>query len=680
MSEIRQWFFPTQVNHFMYGSHKTIEFLFPVANPGSAYSGHYDWPSGGRINPNFGGWGEHGEQRYIHRLHIRHNGAVYWAVDNNAHSNSTAGLSSDVPWTYDAADLNSGSGTGHVLHSDWQSEGGYSDALGYISITVRGRMPITINMSDADPYSGDATEDYGWYPGNYSDVAAWVNDLYGDSEKHYPYMWHVALGCDDETFMAPIQMKNTDGTRYSIPSYDANVSSANAIANSNPTNCLDLIDGSTDPMTDVNPRFDTKYDGVGQGDHDGMVYFKMPEWEGGMWAHQEFSGTDVNDISKYQSGNSGGLHVRFFNEVPDGNSTQRDGGYSGTMNHYPEPDLLIHEAFTDYGAPAGRGGVRSTAAGGPGVAVKRARFMMAVSWYANGPSDREGMGQLTFSGPTVSGESGSNEDLNDAFEERGWVLGWYAYRGGTGRTSRFKSGCGRWQMDATVDASERYGRSRDWHGGRYQTICNSFAKYASNDGGNVNLDCGDTSEVGVRPSDLAMGILLDPDKPYLRYSMTGLPTGLEFDPENRVIHGILPTASSSVNTTVTYKATDFLNNTTSLTFTLTAVGNQDANHVDGVAAAAAAQAAADVAAAEAATAAADALAAAQADQYQSELAAAEAMVILGSGIRRTRDLSTDLVRPDKYLDADLLTSDDPKGIPVAVTPDAEQGELLDYMW
>ena len=298
--------------------------------------------------------------------------------------------------------------------------------------------------------------------------------------------------------------------------------------------------------------------------------------------------------------------------------------------------------------------------------------MMAVSWYANGPSDREGMGQLTFSGPTVSGESGSNEDLNDAFEERGWVLGWYAYRGGTGRTSRFKSGCGRWQMDATVDASERYGPVRTWHSSRYQTICNSFGKYASDDGGNVNLDCGDTSEVGVRPSDLAMGILLDPDKPYLRYSMTGLPTGLEFDPENRVIHGILPTASSSVNTTVTYKATDFLNNTTSLTFTLTAVGNQDANHVDAAAAAAAAAAQAALDAAEAAAAAAAALAAAQADQYASEQAAAEAMVILGSGIRRTRDLSSDLVRPEKYLDVDLLTSDDPKGIPMAVAPPIER--------
>ena len=384
-----------------------------------------------------------------------------------------------------------------------------------------------------------------------------------------------------------------------------------------------------------------------------------------MWAHQEFSGTDINDISKYQSGNSGGLHVRLKNDPPDGNSTQQDGGYSGTMTSYPEPDLLIHESFTDYGAPAGGGGVRSSASGGSGVAVKRARFMMAVSWYANGPADREGQTKISIQGPSASGPNASNEDLNADFEARGWVLGWYAYRGGTGRSGRNKSACGRWQMDATQDATEPYGRRRDWHSSRYQTICESFANYASNDGSNGDLDCGDTSEVGLRPSDLAMGFLLDPDKPWLKYSMSGLPTGLQFDPENRVIHGILPTASASANTTVTYKATDFLNNTTSITFTLTAVGYSDANHVDAKAASDAAALLAAQQAADTLAAAAAALAAAQADQYASEREAAEAMVILGSGIRRTRDLSTDLVSPEKYLDADLLTSDDPKGIPNA---------------
>ena len=170
--------------------------------------------------------------------------------------------------------------------------------------------------------------------------------------------------------------------------------------------------------------------------------------------------------------------------------------------------------------------------------------------------------------------------------------------------------------------------------------------------------------------------MLDPDKPYLKYSMTGLPTGLSFDPENRVIHGILPTASSSANTTVTYKATDFFDNTTSITFTLTAVGNQDANHSDAVAAAAAAAAAAVAAAAAAAA----QLSSDQETVAENDESARVAMIMQGGGIRRTRDLSTDLVDPEKYLDADLLTSDDPKSIPSAIDEsDKEETEVMFYV-
>ena len=624
-----QWFFPTEVNGFVYGTRNTIEFLFPCDNPGkSNYGGDYDWPGGGRINPNMGGWGEHGAQRFIHRIHIRSNGAVYWAVDDT--NRGYQGTAADVTYTYEDDDLNSGSASGHSLHTGFATS--TPSAGGWLSFECRNRKKLKVNMSDAAPYAGDATEDYGWYPGNYAEVASWVNDLYGDSEAGTPWLWRVAMGHDDETHMAPIQLKDAAGARYSIPSYDAGVSAANAIANSNPTNCLDLIDGSTAPMTDVNPRFDTKYDGADQGAHDGVVYFQMPEWEGGMWAQQEWSGADIDAADKYTGSGSAGLHVRMGERAGD----------------------LIHEAFTSYGGPTG------LSSGLTAQAAKRARFPEYFSAYTDpDPSDgKYGKVRLVVASSGTAGTTG--DDLNDDFEARGWVIMRYEHSGTAGL--RTHSGFGRWNMDNTVDATEMYSGST-WQSSQFAAQMNDLGQYAIADGTLAAADC-------------AVAIVLEPDKPYLKYSMTGLPTGLSFDPENRVIHGILPTASSSANTTVTYKATDFFDNTTSITFTLTAVGNQDANHSDAVAAAAAAAAAAVAAAAAAAA----QLSSDQETVAENDESARVAMIMQGGGIRRTRDLSTDLVDPEKYLDADLLTSDDPKSIPSAIDEsDKEETEVMFYV-
>ena len=548
-----QWFFPTEVNFFEYGGKDTIELLFPCDNPGkSNYGGDYDWPGGGRINPNMGGWGEHGAQRFIHRIHLRNNGAIYWSVDDTNRGHQ--GTAADVTYTYDAADLNSGSGTGHVLHTGFATA--TPSAGGWISVECRNRKKLKVNMSDAAPYAGDATEDYGWYPGNYAEVVSWVNDLYDDSEGDTPYLWRVAMGHDDETHMAPIQLKDAAGARYSIPSYDAGVSAANAQANSNPTNCLDLIDGSTDPMTDVNPRFDTKYDGVGQGSQDGIVYFQMPEWEGGMWAQQEWSGSDINDISKYVGGGSQGLHVRMGERAGD----------------------LVHEAFTSYGGPTG------TSSGLTAPAAKRARFPESFNSYTDTDPSDGNYGQTRIK-VASSGTAGTNgDDLNDDFEERGWVIMRYEHSGTAGL--RTHSGFGRWNMDNTVDATELYS-GKAWHSEQFAVQMNDFAYYGSVDGTLAAADC-------------AVGILLDPDKPYLKYSVTGLPSGLSFDPDNRVIHGAVDAATATASTTVTYTATDFFNNSTSVTFTWTAYGSSTAEHEDVIAAAAAAAAAAATAAALAA--------------------------------------------------------------------------------
>ena len=504
-----QWFFPTEVNCFVVGIRNTIEFLFPCDNPGkSNYGGDYDWPGGGRINPNMGGWGEHGEQRFIHRIHLRNNGAIYWNVDSV--NRGYQGTEADVTYTYTDDNISSGSGTGHNLHTGFATA--TPSAGGWLSFECRNRGKLKVNMSDAAPYVGDATEDYGWYPGNNVELKNWVNDLYEDAEAGYPWLWRVAMGHDDETFMAPIQPKAADGTRYTIPTQTSST---------------------------------TK-----------NVVFQMPEWEGGMWAQQEWSGTDINDISKYVGGGSAGLHIRMGERAGD----------------------LVHEAFTSYGGPTG------ISSGLTAQAAKRARFpeYFSAFYHADAADGNSGKTRLGVASSTTEGASA--DDLNDDFEARGWVLSRYEHSGTAGL--RTHSGFGRWNMDNTVDATELYS-GKAWHSEQFAVQMNDFAYYGSVDGTLAAADC-------------AVGILLDPDKPYLKYSVTGLPSGLSFDPDNRVIHGAVDAATATASTTVTYTATDFFNNSTSVTFTWTAYGSSTAEHEDVIAAAAAAAAAAATAAALAA--------------------------------------------------------------------------------
>ena len=619
-----QWFFPTEVNYFDYGGRDTIEFLFPCNNPGkSNYGGDYDWPGGGRINPNMGGWGEHGEQRFIHRLHFRDNGAVYWNVDNV--NRGYQGTAADVTYTYADDNLSSGSSGGHNLHTGFATA--TPSAGGWISVECRNRKKLKVNMSDAAPYAGDATEDYGWYPGNYAEEVSRVNDLYDDSEGDTPYLWRVAMGHDDETFMAPIQPKNADGTRYTIPTQTSSV---------------------------------TK-----------NVVVQMPEWEGGMWAQQEWSGADIDAADKYVGGGSQGLHVRMGERAGD----------------------LIHEAFTSYGGPTG------LSSGLTAQAAKRARVPEYFSAYTDTDPSHGNYGKvrLVVASSGTTGQTG--DDLNDDFEARGWVIMRYEHSGSAGL--RTHSGFGRWNMDNTVDAVEQYSAS-EWQSSQFAVQMNDLGQYAIADGTLAAADC-------------AVAIVLDPDKPYLKYSMSGLPSGLEFDPENRVIHGAVDAAEATASTTVTYTATDFFNNSTSVTFTWTAYGSTTAEHEDVIAAAAASAAAAATAAALAAAVAAaeaardaacvistatavaaeeaaeratcaataaalvasQAAAAAQETVAENDEEARVAMINRGSGIRRTRDLSTDLVTPDKYLDVELLTSDDPKAIPNAADEvEIEEGSYV----
>ena len=621
-----QHFYPTDVNHFEVteGSRtrKVIEFLFPCDDPGFSYDGgKFAHPGGGRINRNWGGWGEHGEDRYMHRIWVLNKGAIYWNVDNvNRGGNGQAG---DVTWTYTENALDSGSAGGHELHSDFESQGVASDTPAWIGFALLDNQYLTCELSSAGAYVGDSSEHYQWYPGNHSSVASWVNALYDNAWKANPELWHVTLfmsnNAANNATLAPIQLKNAAGARYSIPSYDAGVSAANAIANSNPTNCLDLIDGSTDPMTDVNPRFDTKYDGAGQGSHDGVVYFQMPEWEGGMWAYQEWRGS--SDVASLSQDNSGDVR-------------------SVTVTFNTTGNTLIHDAFT--GPEHYEVGANT---------ASRIRFPYSVTVYYGTSSDYAayyGLTKLRLHDGNPADASESNNDLSAAWEANGWL--YVLHDSGANDSAHMKIPI------RGQDSGEQY----EWlpPDGDYRGIVGNGAYYSASSSSS-------SSEFGVALS-------LNYGTPYLTYSMTGLPTGLSFDPENRVIHGVLPTASASANTTVTYTARDFLDNVSSITFTLTAVGYSDANHVDAKAASDAAALLAAQQAADTLAAAAAALAAAQADQYDAEQAAAAAMIIQGSGIRRTRDLSTDLVHPDKYLDVDLLTSDDPKGIPMAVAPPIER--------
>ena len=496
---VHQWFFPTDVNHIEVtegaSTRKVIEFIFPTTDPGE---GNFEWPSGGKINPNFAGWGEHGGDRYINRVWVMNKGTIYWAIDDDA-----------SPGSYVEGTLDSGTPGGASLHTDFASDGTASSGHGYIGFQVRNSNFLVCNLSDSGSYVGDSSEPYQLYPGNFQSGKNWVNDLHCVATTN-AYEYKVILGTDTEAFMAPIQPKDGNGDRYTIPTQTSST---------------------------------TK-----------NVVVQMPEWEGGMWAHQEWEMESDSRVDKTGPG-GGGLRTI-------------------TMKPELTPQNLVHEAFTDYGPP--QGGLAGYADG------NRNRFPEELSIsYTDSYGDDYGAVALKFAKSDTAAES--NQDLNAAFEARGWVLARYDEDGASARPSTGDSNTVRFDMNSGEDATEAY----EWRDTQWDALTTRLAYDAVNSG-------------TVDGTDFKWGILLDPEKPYLKYSMSGLPSGLEFDPSNRVIHGAVDAADATASTTVTYTATDFFNNSTSVTFTWTAYGATTAEHEDVIAAAAAAAAAAATAAALAA--------------------------------------------------------------------------------
>ena len=131
-----QWFFPTDVNHFTVvegsSTRKVIEFLFSANDPGlTDPDSLYRWPCGGKINRNWGGWGQHGADRWMQQIWFLNKGAIYWNVAGEAWTGSTA---ADVNWGYTAGTFGGGSGGGggHDLHTSFESQGGQTDTPAYL--------------------------------------------------------------------------------------------------------------------------------------------------------------------------------------------------------------------------------------------------------------------------------------------------------------------------------------------------------------------------------------------------------------------------------------------------------------------------------------------------------------------------------------------------------------------
>jgi hypothetical protein len=186
----------------------------------------------------------------------------------------------------------------------------------------------------------------------------------------------------------------------------------------------------------------------------------------------------------------------------------------------PQIENLIHEAFTDYGG--------------------RKRILAQCGVYDG--TDRYGRCDVRIQGDHDT--DASAEDLSSDFENNGFIRMQFETAAVSGLVIFPMEG-------ATGDGTDPYIWAQSLLARRDEVA--AFSLLCHTGAGSV-----------ADGTDFKVAMLLREDEVYHIYEVTGLPAGLFFDAATRKIGGT--TAAVESTSTVTYKATDFKNTTTTMTF------------------------------------------------------------------------------------------------------------------